>query len=776
MLLISAEEETLSLTAPAAQRSGALRDAQENGCTSLRVPFPAALCRAAVDKLEQAMPADYLSTHSLADVLSLVSLALFLDAPSVEEVVCAHVADRLTGLVDASPDPATTIREAFGVDEPSDLHDDDAIAETRREPMLVPPLVEPPSRGHSGTRWHAMDNPMLAMMMGGGVGGMGGGMGAMDPDLMMAMLQSPQAMMAMVQASQQATEQAAMQPPQDAAARDESMAPEPPVKAPSMRVGEVHLNEDGVEAIFRRCPFHTLVALKLVGRSWRKCARGALHARLGTPPAPPPPPPPPIELVADLLEFAVDGGGPPPDERAPIVIDVGGAYTKVGFAGSDEPSHTFPTVVARPNRKTGPDGEKLSQHAGVDWSSSAAVLAAQGHVGQGALDKAVWRQGMGGSSGALHGSSLDLVRPVDRGVVTDWDALLAVYEHAFLELRASAASRALMVVEPPLTPRAQREALCDLLFDKLGVAALSLTTSCGLALFATGRPTGVVVDVGDGLARVVPVVEGYTLSHHAQRLDVSGRRLTEWLGELASLASLAAQKEDKDTEGTDVELFSSLLHEGMGERQHWRKGESALEGLPPLPQTLVDVKEARSKVAGSSEGFDQMPRARQLHCACAEALFRPSLLLDRHYPPDPSNPPPAPPPIRPVMDAMAPAVKVDLPPEGRRGLHEMIGGAVEACPDATLRPQLYANIVLTGGSVAGAAFGRGVEARLTHELDQILRTSCFFQVANRNNPSGAWQGGSIAACMPEWTNLGYWVTRADWERDGAKNVLRRSMY
>ena len=92
-----------------------------------------------------------------------------------------------------------------------------------------------------------------------------------------------------------------------------------------------------------------------------------------------------------------------------------------------------------------------------------------------------------------------------------------------------------------------------------------------------------------------------------------------------------------------------------------------------------------------------------------------------------------------------------------------------------LRPQLYANIVVTGGSVAGTAFG-GVEDRLKYELDRILRTSCFFQVADSNNPSGAWEGGCSAAIMPEWTNLGYWVTRADWERDGAKNALRRWVY
>ena len=50
-----------------------------------------------------------------------------------------------------------------------------------------------------------------------------------------------------------------------------------------------------------------------------------------------------------------------------------------------------------------------------------------------------------------------------------------------------------------------------------------------LALMCEGLSTGIVLDSGDGVSHVIPVVEGYIQKHAVTRLNLAGRHVTNYL-------------------------------------------------------------------------------------------------------------------------------------------------------------------------------------------------------------------------------------------------------
>ena len=61
------------------------------------------------------------------------------------------------------------------------------------------------------------------------------------------------------------------------------------------------------------------------------------------------------------------------------------------------------------------------------------------------------------------------------------------------------------------------------------VPAAFICGTANLALYASGRTTGVVVEIGDSLTTVTPMYEGIVLPHGIMCLELGGRDITNYL-------------------------------------------------------------------------------------------------------------------------------------------------------------------------------------------------------------------------------------------------------
>ena len=65
---------------------------------------------------------------------------------------------------------------------------------------------------------------------------------------------------------------------------------------------------------------------------------------------------------------------------------------------------------------------------------------------------------------------LRIESPIDHGIVTNWDDMEKVWHHTlFNELRVSPEETPVLMTEPPLNPRENREKMTQIMFEVFNV-------------------------------------------------------------------------------------------------------------------------------------------------------------------------------------------------------------------------------------------------------------------------------------------------------------------
>ncbi|KAH9804708.1 actin 1 [Citrus sinensis] len=388
-----------------------------------------------------------------------------------------------------------------------------------------------------------------------------------------------------------------------------------------------------------------------------------------------------------VLMFMLDMGVEDLYEFRSIVCDSGSGSVKTGFAGDDAPCVVFPSLIGQPRNKNSMIG-----------------------IGQKDMyfgDEAQARRGV-----------LRLSHPVNRGMVRDWEAMERLWEQIFdKELRVTIEEHPVLLTEPPLNPKINREKMVEIMFEGFEVPATYVAIQAVLSLYASGRTTGIVMDSGEGVTHVVPIYEGYALPHAIQRLELAGKDLTDYL--TTNLTK-------------DGYIFTT-----SAEREIVR-----------------DIKERLSYVA--------MDFQKEL------AMSKESSQLDKQYElPDGQ--------VITIGAAQfkGPEVLFDPSRMGLEtgGVHEILVRAIMRS-DMDVRREMYGNVVLSGGT----SLIPGLPDRLAKELCNLASPGVRVRVvAPPQRLHSVWIGGSILASLSTFQQM--WITKEDYmESDKVDRAVSTAIY
>jgi len=405
-------------------------------------------------------------------------------------------------------------------------------------------------------------------------------------------------------------------------------------------------------------------------------------------------------------------------DRTTIVMDNGTGYTKMGFAGlgaasNHVPSFVIPTIIAQDD----PKKKKAGKKGGLDD-----------------LDYYI------GNEAEKRRKTMNVNSPINSGVIDNWDNMEKFWNRCIYGyLQANPEDHYMLLTEPPLNPPENREFAAEVMFETFQVPGLYIGVQAVLALIASKVSdeadkvmTGTVVDSGDGVTHVIPVVDGYVIGSCIKHIPLAGSDITEFIKQMLL---------DRNENIPRVDILSCAR----------KIKEKYCYTCPKIDKEFEkydkDPAGKFRKFTGTHNGKEYEVDVGYERFLGPELFFNPEIFSREHSTP----------------------------------LSELVDDCIQACPIDTRRV-LYRNICLSGGSTMFKDFGRRLNrdiARSTKARLELANKNTNLKVkeievnviTHRMQRFAVWFGGSMLSQLPQFGEMV--IKKEEYEEHGAR-IARHS--
>jgi actin len=370
-----------------------------------------------------------------------------------------------------------------------------------------------------------------------------------------------------------------------------------------------------------------------------------------------------------------------------VVIDNGSGVIKAGMSGDNMPNVKFPSIVGTPRTKNAMIGvESKSEYIGDEAQKMRGVL--------------------------------NLVYPIESGIVTNWDNMEKVWAYCFNnELRIDPSEHRVLLTEAPMNPKMNREKMTSLMFETFQVQGLYVSIQAVLSLYANGRTTGLVIDSGDGVTHTVPVFEGFSIPHAVRKNFIAGRAVTDHMTKLLTADGIQSQGGESAWRQIVAKVKEQTCYVALDAAAEQTKAEQSTE-----IQKTFELPDGQTI---------QVNAPRFMAC---EALFNPGLIKEG---------------------------------DEALGMSDMCHKSITDC-DIDIREDLFGNTILSGGST----MFDGLPDRVEQDVDKLAPKQGLVKViATKDRYYSVWTGGSTLSSLSTFESQ--WITKEEYEENGAEIIHRK---